>query len=1100
MLLKTKSAAIITGILIIFIISIIPAQAFQNNLRFDRLSLSDGLSQSSILCMVQDSQGFLWFGTYDGLNRYDGRHIKIYKNTKEKGSLSDSNIRTLYEDRSGTLWVGTKSGGLNRYNRSTDTFTSFQPDPDDPHSISNKAVSALLEDSQGQLWVGTQNGLNIFNRKSNDFKLFRHTSLPGSISNNEIRSIYEDLQGRIWVGTAGGLNLFDNKNRTFKSFMHDPDDENSICDNTVLCFYQQNKDELWVGTKRGLSILTPSKGKIKNLFRSLEINEIYHDSSGNLWLATLEGIAKRDPQTSGLIPEKMEFTFFRNNQLDQQSLGSNKVTKILEDNSGVIWVATYTNGLSKLTPKMQAFGILTRKPWKKNTLSGLEVSAVLEDKEGLLWVGTYKNGLNIYDPRSGKIQSYSRKSPAPWNLSGDRINCIFQDNSGLIWVGTRKKGVFVINKKKGIVARYKRDKHNPDSLSQNNIWWIYEGSMGYIWIGTSKRGLNRLDRETGEIKHYKHSDSDPTSLGHKRVRNIFEDSNHNLWVCTNAGLDLMDREKGTFKHFSHIDGDPHSLSNDRVTPIAEAADGSLWVGTDSGLNRFDPVSGIFTRYTEQNGLANDGIQGLCLDSKGHIWVSTFKGISRLDPISGKVWNFGPSDGLQGIEFWINSYDKGQSGKMYFGGLKGLNMFNPDDIKVNIIPPQVVITGMNIMNSPARLERNITESDSVTLSWKDTMFSFNFSALDYQNPAMNKYQYMLEGFNEDWIDAPEATATFTNFDHGEYILKVRGSNSDGVWNKIGTSLKITIIPPFWKTWWFNLGLFTALIMLLFLIIHLRTRRVERQKAQLTREVEARTVELNREIEEHKDTEKQLENAILKTEEANEAKSIFLASMSHEIRTPLNSILGVADLLKNSGITEEQAEYVNIFESSGEVLLTIINDILDFSKIEANRVKLESIPMDLLHETESLISLQTTAASSRMVELVLRFKPEVPEFVMGDPTRLRQILLNILSNAIKFTSRGEVTMVVSRSSEDHLSGNITFTISDTGIGIEPEKLETIFEPFSQADSSTTRRFGGSGLGLSISRKLVELMGGTLTASSCPGKGSTFTISLLLENRCH
>jgi len=889
---------------------------------------------------------------------------------------------------------------------------------------------------------------------------------------------------------------FSRKEGTFKQYRNDPKDESTICDDTVLCFYQKKKGELWIGTKKGIAILDPKKNQFKTLFRSLEINDIYEDSSGNLWIGTLEGLAKRYPETAGFEPENMRFSFFKHNQLDRQSLGDNKVMQITEDQSGVLWVGTYGDGLSILTPKMQAFGIINRQPWKKNTIPGMEVSAVLEDTEGLIWIGTYKNGLSLYDPQSGEFRNYDNKSKKPWDLSGNRINCIFQDSKGLIWVGTRKKGVFVIDKEKGIVARYRRDKKNKNSLSQNNIWWIYEGSMGYIWIGTSKKGLNRLDRKTGEFKLYKHSDNDPTSLGHRRVRNIFEDSNNNFWVCTNAGLNLMDREKGTFKHYKHNPDNPKSISNNRVTPIAEAADGSLWLGTDAGLNRFDPVTGTFTRYTVKDGLANDGIQGLCIDNEGKIWVSTFKGISTLDPITGKVWNFGLSDGLQGIEFWINSYNKGQSGKIYFGGLKGMNMFDPRNIKINPTPPPVVITGLTIMNTPAKLATNISETREITLSWKDAMFSFYFAALDYQNPKLNQYKYRLEGFNENWIDASkEATATFTNFDHGSYVLRVIASNSDGIWNKSGTTVKINITPPFWKTWWFAVLMSISFILLLFLIVHLRFRSIRKQSRTLAKQVADKTADLNEEIKEHMKTEGQLEQAIIKAEDANRAKSAFLASMSHEIRTPLNSIIGVADLLKDTDMSEEQAEYVNIFESSGEILLSIINDILDFSKIEANHVNLETIPIDLLHEVESIIHLQATAAVTREIELVCRFKPDVPEFVIGDPTRLRQIILNIISNAVKFTSKGEVSLTVSRSGDPKEPDGITFTITDTGVGIEAEKLESIFAPFSQADTSTTRQFGGSGLGLSISKKLVKLMGGTITAQSIPGKGSTFEISLPL-----
>ncbi|OEU64949.1 MAG: histidine kinase [Desulfovibrio sp. S3730MH75] len=1074
------------------------ATAFQQDLRFERISLKEGLSQSSILCMLHDSKGFLWFGTYDGLNRYDGRQMKVYSKSQLPGSISDSNIRAICEDSSGMLWVGTKGGGLNSYDRKTDSFSSFTPDSENANAISGKTVTSIYEDSKGQLWVGTDKGLNLFDRASRTFKKFEKSDSPTSISHNEIRSIYEDMQGRLWVGTAKGLNLFLDKKNGFKHFFNNPKDEQSLSGDTVLCFYQDNKDQLWIGTKEGIAILNTTDLSFSTLFRSLEVNDIFKDNSDNLWLGTLEGLAKRDPKTALLTPDKMDFTFFKHNQLDPQSLSDNKVTHVFEDLSEVLWVGTYAGGLSKLTPKMQEFGIIRHQPWKENTLPGKEVSAVLEDHEGTLWIGTYKNGLSQYNPQTGEFTNFNSNSPEPWDIPGNRINCFFQDSKGLIWVGTRKKGVFVIDKNKGIVARYKRDKKNKNSLSQNNIWWINEGSQGYIWIGTSKKGLNRLDRETGDFKIYKHSDSDPQSLAHNRVRNIFEDSKNNFWICTNAGIDLMNRADGTFIHHKSDPNNPKTVSNNRVTPVAEAADGSLWIGTDEGLNRFDPTTKEFTRYTKKNGLANDGIQGLCLDKDGDIWVSTFKGVSQLDPRTGEVLNFGPSDGLQGIEFWINSYNKGQDGRLYFGGLDGLNMFNPNNIKINQTPPPVVITNLDIMNSPAKLATNITETKEITLSWKDAMFTFSFAALDYQNPHLNKYKYKLEGFNNNWLDANKGTATFTNFDHGSYLFRVKASNSDGIWNETGTSIKINITPPIWKTWWFKFALLILALLTVFVVIHFRVKAIENQRKKLAILVDEKTADLNTEIEKQMKTEMELEKAIIKAEKANKSKSAFLASMSHEIRTPLNSIIGIADLLKETELDGEQTEYVDIFESSGEILLSIINDILDFSKLEGEHVELESIPIDLLQEVEAILYLQAVTASSRDIELVCNFKPDVPEFVIGDPTRLRQIILNILSNAVKFTSKGEVSITVSRALNNDSMGNtgsITFTIEDTGIGIYPKQLEEIFAPFSQADSSTTRNFGGSGLGLSISKKLTELMGGTLSATSTPGEGSSFKVTLPL-----
>ncbi len=1062
-------------------------------LRFQHLSVEEGLSQSSALAMALDKEGFLWIGTYDGLNRYDGFEFKIYRTDPDMpGSLSDVNIRALLVDSQGTLWVGTKNGGLNRYDRATDSFTVYMENPDDPKALPGNQVRALFEDAQGQLWVGCYGGLARMDRKTGAFTVYKSVPEdPSSLINGDIRHISQDAGGDLWIGTDGGLSRLNPKTGECAR-IHIDSDENPL---VVQATFPEN-GKIWIGTEAsGLLRYDPASGKTESILPDRAVWSIYKDSAGEFWVGTNKGLARRMDREDG----GFEFDIYRHNPLDTRSISNDDALTLLEDNSGILWIGTYADGLNKLNPRVRAFGLYAHKEGDARSLSGGEVSAISEDPEGLLWVGTRNNGLNRINRKTGEYVYFLNDPDDQDSLSQNEVTCILADSKGRIWVGTADNGLNLLDRETGKFRHFQNDPNDPETLSQDKIWWIHEGVDGYLWIGTSKAGLNRFDPVTGKCKRFQHDPDNPASISHDRVRHISEGSDGCLWIGTNAGLNRFDRKTETFTHWENDPNDPKSLSNNRVTPIFEDAEGYVWAGTDDGLNRFDPKTETFFRLTDKDGLANDGIQGLLQDKEGALWMSTFKGISKYDPATGMIRNYSMRDGLQGVEFWMNAYFMSSSGEMFFGGLNGMNAFHPDRVRWNRHAPPVAFTGFRVMNAPYPGEKNVNAAKSVTLSYQDMVFSLSFAALDFSDPVRNRYAYKLEGFDADWIlSADGHTATYTNLDPGKYVFRVKAANDDGVWNEEGAKLDVIITPPFWMTWWFRTLAGALILGLLFFAYRRRVASIEKQRRLLAGLVEVRTAELKAEVDERRRAQESAVKAKLEAEKAAMAKSEFLARMSHEIRTPINVILGMGEVLAETGLSSRQREYVETFKSAGDLLLSVINDVLDFSKIESGRFELERAPFNPRLELAAITKFVAFRANHKGLAFDCEIDPSTPDMLIGDSVRLRQILMNLLGNAVKFTNEGEISLFVADEHKDDPGRQpsepgdhcmLRFVVKDTGIGVSESAQEKIFEYFSQADASTTRKFGGSGLGLAICSKLVELMGGRIWVHSIEGQGSEF-----------
>ena len=1047
--------------------------SLQSRVRFEHLTSADGLSNDSVFAILQDHRGFMWFGTQGGLNRYDGYRITQYRHDPgTPNSLAGDFVDTLFEDSRGGIWAG-----LSRFDPETEMFTSYTLPPES--SLPGHGKVTIREDERGLLWMGCIGrgylySFDLRTGKFGSYDLGIDTARAGPDSG--VESMYFDASGILWLGTTEGLVRFD-PSTGVRLLYHPSFSTGYRFARRIRGIVADRAGKLWLATPEGAqnvfdpvthAFFTRNWSKAANPVTDAN-QAIFADPGGRIWMGTRDGLKVFDPETGAL-------SILKNDPADSYSISGNEVWSIVNDREGNLWVGVKGGGVNRLSPRSTAFGAWRRKPGDPGGLSDNNVRAIYGDHTGSVWIGTYDGGLDRFEPASGKFVHYRHDPQYPRSLDSDRVYSIYEDRSGTLWVGT-DRGINRLDRESGTFEHFSRD--SIITVEAVPVYFFHEDRAGRFWFGLSGGGRGLLDRRTGTV-----------TRGGDSSLSMEEDRKGNLWFVSSAGLSKVDLAgKVRTIPVPSLLGDGEQRSP-QINFFHEDSAGLLWLATETGLLRFDPQAEKYTSYTTRNGLPDNVIQCILADRTGNLWLSTNNGISIFNPRENNFRNYHESDGLQGETFNRKACYQDSAGRMYFGGIHGFNVFDPAQIPSSQTAQPLVFTEFQIHGKtvPVRpgsvLAKPIWEMDSLNLSYRENGFAFEFAALSYVSPARTRYRFRLDGLEKEWteVDSRHRYARYTDLRPGDYTFQVQASTDGRTWNEKGTSLGLSIAPPWWMTPWSRGAAILALGGLIFVVFRWRVKALKEREAQLQTLVEQRTGELVQARDE--------------AQAANRAKSAFLAKMSHELRTPLNAILGFSNLVReNASLSEEHSKDLEIINRSGGQLLELINDVLDVAKIEAGRIVLENAPCELKSLVRDIIEMMQGRARAKGLQLLVEESRGFPRFVQTDASKLRHILINLIGNAVKYTEKGAVTLRLDALPEG--SSNrmlLRFDVEDTGVGISAENQGRIFEPFVQVSGYGTQ--DGSGLGLTIVRQFVELMSGSIRLESMPGQGSRFRVELPME----
>lgn len=1083
----------------------------------EHLVVDKGLSQNSVLSIFQDSKELMWFGTDDGLNKFDGYSYTIYRReVNNPKSIGNNSILCITEDSDNNLWIGTLDG-LYKYHRNKNVFERIKI----PFENSkDKIISSLLYDNVGTIWAGTRSGMVFrINPKDNQYQSYVTVNEYGKIVfNSGINNIIQVDNDEYWVAAnATGINKIIPSKRKIERYIPIIEENGKELLNTeILSMIKLTDGNIAISTVENLIYSCDSKLKVcKLLFKALPTDNVgafircigqNKNKKDEIWFGTEgTGLFQYNFKTKQLFP------YNHTNSIIERIAN---FKTIYFDKYGMLWLGTNGTGIYHLSPDVKNFYTILQ---SRNSNKGLPFSslrAIFQTDLGTLWVGGY-GGLALINKDNLESKLYSKI------YSGDitknkfydflpsfyvySITPDFYNPERYFWVCTEGQGFYKVDylNQKFEMIHFPVDSANvrSDLMQCYNLKF---GKDGTLYLGTYY-GLAIISRDYKKMEIFHYSQDNPDGIQSGGIRNLLFDKDGVLWLGSDMdGLSYFDKKNKKFVKYKTDPNNSNSLSSNRITAIHEDQNGFLWIGTwGGGLNKLNKKTGKVKVYTSNNGLPNNVVYAILDDGNNNLWVSTNIGLSRFNIASETFTNYNAADGLQGNEFNRNASFKGVDGLLYFGGINGLTYFNPRGLKKNSVIPSVVLTSFKVFNKEKKLDYDFAFVKEININPDETLFSLEFAALNYYQTNKNMYKYKLIGFNDNWIElGNKRDVTFTNLAPGQYVLEVIAANNDGVWNTHGLTLKINVLTPFYKSWGFIFVVIIIVLSSIWVIVNVQINNSKKHKEELEELINQKTYELTEsnkrllnEVENNKVVLEKYEKVSKSAEAANKAKSLFLANMSHELRTPLNAVLGFSELLKNNLDDEKLLGYVKSIDVSGKILLNLISDIIDLSKIEAGTLKLVTVPISIDDIVTDLNLLFIPKAKEKKLQYETIIDNELPKILNLDADRIKQVLVNLIDNAIKFTKTGKVSVVIKKG-KINLDTNlvdIIFKVSDTGIGIADEIKDKIFENFYQLDSESTRSYGGTGLGLPITKKLIDMMNGNLKLESKLNVGSSFCFTI-------